>query len=94
MSEQLEGTGHLFDGDRIVAPIQYRLRYGGEGEGDPEPGAAGELMLRSVRENRLAPGIYILQAEAGFSLPVEVTGKPSGSWLPFRRCARLGAPAG
>ena len=94
MPEQLEGTGHLFDGSRLVAPVQYRLRYGGDWEDGPEPGAGGELMLRSVRENRLAPGTYTLQAEAGFSLPVELTDKPSGSWLPFRRCGRVEAPAG
>jgi len=86
MSGRLEGSGYLFRGDVLVAPVRYRLRWATDQAG--RAAAEGELMVRA--RCRLEPGgtPYVLHTGAGFSLPLEMPASPSQGWRPFRRLTR------
>jgi hypothetical protein len=87
MPETLEGNGYLFHGDRLVTAVRYRLRATGDEwgrsvvEGEIRPRGHGRLNGHADR--------YILQAEAGFSVPLELlNGSGTTGWQPFRRAIR------
>lgn len=86
MAETFEGKGYLFKDGQLVAPVRYRLHSNRDPWGQSE--AHGELWLVS-RQRPGEPGdSFVMHTEDGFSLPLELTGSPSGQKLPFRRLPR------
>jgi len=86
MTDLLEGNGYLFQEDRLMAPVRYRIRWSTDGWGRTV--VEGEVWPRwGVR--KLGQGRrFMMHTESGFSVPLEVTAYRSKGWMPFRRLQR------
>lgn len=86
MTDMLEGYGYLFQEDRLVARVRYRLRWATDDwgqsqvEGELCPGCKGGLVGHANR--------YVMHTESGFSVPLEVEQPHGKDWMPFHRVGR------
>lgn len=84
MTDCLEGGGYLFQANRLVTPVHYRLRWSMDDDG--RSSAEGELWARSgAWRLQEGAGRFLMHTQSGLSVPLEITTPCRGQWLPFRR---------
>ena len=82
---ELRGSGYLLRGAEFVSPVDFRLRAGEIHDGGPA--AEGELVPKRRRGVGRRGERFVLQTNAGYSLPVEITEPLAGGRIGFRRVA-------
>ncbi len=93
MAAYLEGRGYLYQGDRLVAPVRYRLYWPDTNALGPSI-VGGELRPLAGVGHKVPEGRFLLHTEAGMSLPVAVIGSHGEHWRPFHRLPRDRADRG